>query len=122
MFFFYLEKNYIFWFFLFNKKFIITYENVEKTNNLNFKNKLFLIKSQKNKYHLNLNYDFSITGLTIIVGFWPFSNSPISLGFDSSQGLKRTHGTYYIRNFLLFIFYKKFIKIYINMLNKKYIY
>ena len=38
--FFLLKKNYIFWFFLFSKKFIISHEKVQKTNNLNFKNKL----------------------------------------------------------------------------------
>ena len=33
---------------------MISYEKNRKTNNLNFKNKLLSVKSQKNKYHLNV--------------------------------------------------------------------
>ena len=54
MLFFLFRKNYIFWFFLFSKKFIVSHEKVEKKNNLNFKTKLLSAKSQKNKHHLNL--------------------------------------------------------------------
>ena len=53
MLFFLFKKSYIFWLFLFSKKFIINHEKVKKTNNLNFKTKLLSIKSQKNKHHVS---------------------------------------------------------------------
>ena len=46
------RKSYIFWFFLFSKKFIINHKKNRKTNNLNSKNKLLSAKSQKNKHHI----------------------------------------------------------------------
>ena len=52
MLFFLFKKNYIFWLFLFSKKFIINNEKIEKTNYLNLKNKLLSVKSQKHKHHL----------------------------------------------------------------------
>ena len=52
MLFFLLRKSYIFWFFLFSKKFIISNEKSRKTNNLNSENKLLLTKNQKNKHYL----------------------------------------------------------------------
>ena len=54
MLFFLFRKSYIFWFFLFNKKSIISHEKIKKTNNLKFENKLFSAKNQKNKHHLNV--------------------------------------------------------------------
>ena len=54
MLFFLFKKSYIFFLFLFSKKIMISYEKNRKTNNLNFKNKLLSVKSQKNKYHLNV--------------------------------------------------------------------
>ena len=63
MLFFLFKKNYIFWLFLFSKKFIISYEKSRKTNNLNSKNELLSAKSQKNKHHLSLtmglNYSYT---------------------------------------------------------------
>ena len=56
MLFFLFRKSYVFQLFLFSKKFIISYEKNRKTNNLNFKNKLFLAKSQKNKHHISLQH------------------------------------------------------------------
>ena len=47
MLFFLFRKSYIFWLFLFSKKFTISHEKVKKTNNLNSKNKLISAKSQK---------------------------------------------------------------------------
>ena len=54
MLFFLFRKSYIFWLFLFSKKFIISHEKSRKTNNLNSKTKLLLAKSQKNKHHLRV--------------------------------------------------------------------
>ena len=51
MLFFLFRKNYLI--FLFNKNFIINYKKNRKINHLNSENKLFLIKNQKNKYHLS---------------------------------------------------------------------
>ena len=56
MLFFLFKKNYIFWFFLFNKKFIISHKKSRKKNNLNSKNKLLSVKSQKNKHHPSLSF------------------------------------------------------------------
>ena len=58
--FFFLEKITYFGFFLFSKKFIISYEKGRKTNNLNFENKLLSAKSQKNKHYLSFIYSFDI--------------------------------------------------------------
>ena len=52
MLFFLFRKSYIFWLFLFSKKFIISHKKSRKTNNLNSENKLFSAKSQKNKHYL----------------------------------------------------------------------
>ena len=60
MLFFLFKKNYIFWFFLFSKKFIINHEKNKKTNNLNSENKLLLTKNSKNKYHFKVR-------LTVII-------------------------------------------------------
>ena len=51
MLFFLFKKSYVFCFFLFSKKFIISYKKNRKTNDLNSENKLLLIKSQKNLRH-----------------------------------------------------------------------
>ena len=57
MLFFYFKKTIYFGFFLFSKKFIINDEKIKiKTNNLNYENKLFLSKSQKNKYEIFMNF------------------------------------------------------------------
>ena len=56
MLFFLFRKSYIFWLFLFTKKFIINHEKNIKTNNLNSENKLFSTKSQKDKHHLSLSH------------------------------------------------------------------
>ena len=55
MLFFIFRKNYIFYLFLFSKKFIISYEKNRKTNDLNYKNKLLSTKSKKNKHHLTFS-------------------------------------------------------------------
>ena len=41
------RKNYIFWFFLFSKKFIINHKKNRKTNNLNFETNYFQQKTKE---------------------------------------------------------------------------
>ena len=76
MLFFLFRKSYIFWFFLFSKKFIISNEKSRKTNNLNSENKLFLTKNQKNKHHLihidiylGLHHDLASSSTIVMVNY-----------------------------------------------------
>ena len=61
MLFFLFRKSYIFWLFLFSKKFIISHEKIKKTNNLNSKTKLFSVKSKKNRHYLSLQCEHRLS-------------------------------------------------------------